>query len=381
MAAKGASGDLGAPQARVLLLIAASGSSPASGDDPAPMEQPITVHGPRALVAVLPHLLGFRPSASVVLVMLSHRNRVIALSRTDWPPDRDHLQQVLRTLTSSARDTVSGCVVLAYPPPEGELNPVTVPSRETIALQRALDSSGVTLLDLLVVSQGGDTSREQTRWRSLLCTDDRCCPLAGTLLDPRDVDAAQAALIATGSAVAVSRDVIAQAFRSREDPQAEVFRAQLADAPPCPIDPGEVVGALVADIAGPSGAIVDPAVLPTWAPGLAHGLRSVPIRDEIIARLVRAIAGWDAERSRGLVERLRSLVQVAPESLVAPIGVLCALIAWLNGDGVRANLAVARALEVEGDHTLALLVSQGLERGVPPWLVRDAVLRGEEVAA
>jgi hypothetical protein len=57
---------------------------------------------------------------------------------------------------------------------------------------------------------------------------------------------------------------------------------------------------------------------------------------------------------------------------------VCASLAWVayaNGDGVVANIALDRALETDPTYSLALLIDDALYRQVPPSALQ-AVMRG-----
>jgi hypothetical protein len=49
------------------------------------------------------------------------------------------------------------------------------------------------------------------------------------------------------------------------------------------------------------------------------------------------------------------------------------VVAWLLGDGVRASIAAARALECTPDYTLATLVAHSLAAGLSPSTWRSAM--------
>ncbi|MBU6148398.1 MAG: DUF4192 family protein [Actinomycetales bacterium] len=370
------------------------------------MDSTIVVRGPRALVAVLPHLIGFHPCSSVVVVVLGVDNRVAAVARADWPPGSQQVAELLHTITGNMREPAAGCVVALYPPVAHLSPPAGAP------VQSAVAAAGLRLLDLLIIE--GDP-HSTIRWRSALCDDPRCCPPEGRPIDTV-TEPAEAALVARGSAVAATRDLIVAGFRSRADSVAVDLRRRLvadirigavgdptstvdtvavvhpkiaADAQPAvdaraDIDPEasaeDIAARIAADVRGPAGAVVPVDLLPDWAPHLMRALRTIPTRDPLIAALVTLVEELDDERCRGLIERLRVLSQVAPATHLAPVLTVCGILAWLHGDGVRANVAVARALEVEPGYTLARLLARGLEQGLPPWLVREAVAGARQAA-
>ena len=107
------------------------------------------------------------------------------------------------------------------------------------------------------------------------------------------------------------------------------------------------------------------------------------------ARLLEAIADPDrrdaawggAARAdaRSHVELWSGLVRCCPPDLVPHAAGVLAFLAWLAGDGALAWCGVDRAREGDPAHSLAQLVSDLLERAVPPsvWepLLPDLVSR------
>lgn len=346
------------------------------------MDSTIVVRGPRALVAVLPHLLGFHPCASVVVVVMGADNRVAAVARADWPPRSQQVTEILGAITSGMRAPATGCAVALYPP-DANLSLGPMPE-----VHSAVAAAGLGLLDLLIIAGEPPST---VRWRSALCQDPRCCPPEGRLLDTA-TEPAQAALIASGNAVAASRELIVAGFRSRGDTVAvDVRRRLLAQCvpganlhPEAVVDPAagvrDLAAQIAADVRSPEGAVIPVDRLSDWAPHLVRALRTIRTRDSLIAALVALVEELDDERRRSLIERLRVLSQMAPPAYLAPLLTLCGILAWLHGDGVRANVAVTRALEVEPGYTLAQLISRGLAQGIPPWLVKEAVAGAHQAA-
>ena len=59
---------------------------------------------------------------------------------------------------------------------------------------------------------------------------------------------------------------------------------------------------------------------------------------------------------------------------------LLAFTAWQSGDGALANVAIARALDVDPSYTMALLLLEAVSGGLPPSAAR-LPMTPEEVAA
>lgn len=79
---------------------------------------------------------------------------------------------------------------------------------------------------------------------------------------------------------------------------------------------------------------------------------------------------WDdweeATLPRLLLGRLEQVCRLTPAAHAAPLLSVVASLAWWCGDGARAGVAADRALELEPDHRLSLLVRRSLDHGVRP---------------
>jgi hypothetical protein len=78
-------------------------------------------------------------------------------------------------------------------------------------------------------------------------------------------------------------------------------------------------------------------------------------------------AAWLAAGDEPSGEELwRDVTRRADPRLVAAPASLLAFVAWRNGNGALADVAVARALEADPDHQLAHLMEAVLQSGMPP---------------
>ncbi len=69
----------------------------------------------------------------------------------------------------------------------------------------------------------------------------------------------------------------------------------------------------------------------------------------------------------------------APEFVPAPASLL-AFTAWQSGEGALANVAVERALAADPAYSMALLIGQAVQAGLPPSAARLPMTQ-DEVAA
>jgi Domain of unknown function (DUF4192) len=152
---------------------------------------------PTALLAVIPHLLGFMPAASVVVIGLTPpRDRVRVTLRYDLPdpPAAD----LAAGIAAHAAGVISAqqlpaAIAVGYGP-----EPLVRPAAD--AARDAAQRAGTGLHDVLRV-QGG-------RYWSYACGDQGCCPAAGTPFDPAAHPVA-AGMAAAGKQVLAGRAAVA----------------------------------------------------------------------------------------------------------------------------------------------------------------------------
>lgn len=305
---------------------------------------PVRVTGPAALVAVVPSLVGFTPTDSLVLVYLDEARTVSLTQRVDaavsvtgdsWASDL-----LAPALDGLARHGQPPAAVVAIwwdaPAPSAAI---------VESLTAALDLAGVDVLDAIAVT--GD------RWRSLLCDDAECCPPEGKPIDT--ADPARVELIAAGAAPVTDRAVLVSevtpdAAAPRLDPLPE-DREPARDA------------AIVLTLDG----LTDRAS--TNGPTAARWLHDIRVRDVVLWELT----SWDADSLRRARVQACAVARGTAAPDAAPILTMCAVLAWLGGDGARANVAVDAALSADPDYSLAQLVDGGLKAGLHPDAWRDSM--------
>ena len=189
-------------------------TGPSSSDAASPQpEEPIAFRGPDDLVVAVPHLVGFVPERSLVVVSVRRRGTRLGLgvvARFDLPPaGRGRAQgregtaahvsafvrQVVDTLVKDAPEQVA---LLVYDATPCSLVPVW--QRLVSRLRLAFAAVDVAVLDALHVSG--------TRFRAYRCSDPSCCPPQG-----RPVDAGASAVTAEFVARAAPRCPVARPWR------------------------------------------------------------------------------------------------------------------------------------------------------------------------
>ena len=315
---------------------------------------------PEAVLAVIPHLLGFYPSRSLVVLGLGDRGRVVVTFRYDLPePPDDELSDDIARHASFVleREGIAAVLLVGYGPAD-LVEPV---ARRTAG---SLIGGGVQLQELLRADGG--------RYWSLLCSDLACCPPEGQPYDPGSHPAA-AVMADAGLAAQPDRDSLARTLQRSAGTADTISRAtsqgltRLARL----VQLGEAEGdrdpQLRATRIGRRevqrairqyrrGGRIDSVEHLAW---LAVLLSDIRVRDDAWARMHPAYC----EQHRQLwTDVLRS---AALDYAPAPASLL-AFVAWQAGNGALAAMAVDRALNADPAYSMAHLLSSALEAALPP---------------
>jgi hypothetical protein len=106
---------------------------------------------------------------------------------------------------------------------------------------------------------------------------------------------------------------------------------------------------------------------PWRAARLLTGLADVGARD-------RCCQWTSGEQGSAAVSLWTELVRLSPPSYAAAPATLLAYVAWQQGFGALANIAVQRAVADDPDYSLARLIDQALANGLDPVHCRPEVL-------
>lgn len=295
------------------------------------------------LLQLVPYLLGFHPTESVVAVLL-RRRRVLLTARVDLesgvPGLADHLTRISRS------HRADGVLLAAYT--------TSAPAAHSALATLVADARLPAVIDAVHVDAG--------RWWSMsegfaVRTGWSAGDLAGR---PLDTGRLAAEAVYAGLAAVPDRS---HAVAAAERPSAE----QLSESA------GSLASALV-DIGrlGPAERVADAVELVArWAsgdpepPGSADLVRlgvlvgDIAARDELIMLL-------DTESADAMVGCWAAVVAVLPDELA--VGPLCllGLAAWVCGNGALLVRCIERADECEPDYTLTRLLAQIADQAVPP---------------
>jgi hypothetical protein len=313
---------------------------------------------PSDLLAMIPFMLGFHPSESLVVVAM--RDTTVAFgARDDLPPagwepppeQADYLIDVVR------RQRCNRVLLVGYGP-DDRVSPALA------ALAAAFRAASVTVLESLR-AEGG-------KYWSYLCTNDRCCPSQGT---PYDVSTSEVAAAWTLEGRVAWRD--RAEYEAQILPVSGPTRAAMGRATAAAHTSLLALLTAAADeehaeaMLHDAGHLAISAALdrqlngepPTdeQAAWLSVLLQSIPIRD-----MAWGLIRGDETSLRQHRALWQEVLRRAEPDLVAAPASLFAFAAWRDGDGAIARLALERALVADPGYRMANLLYQALTAGVPP---------------
>lgn len=311
----------------------------------------LSLRSPDALLSALPYLLGFHPQESVVAVWLRD-GRLLLTQRIDLPGADTPLPAWVQALwghaAARAADELVLVAVSGHPLPVPVIEAATEPA----------PAAGVRLRDVLRVQ--GD------RWWSLLCEDATCCPPEGRRIRQAAADAVAAEFTGRGRAPMPARtDLVAQLAH---DAGWSADVAARITAPPRGRGEREAwrdrMLARLLDLLSRAEPLDADAVA-----DVASGLADIRVRDTLLWDATR----WAEDDACRALDRLLECVRATPIGTVAPVATCAALVAWLLGDGARAQVALDRAQAADAGYSLALLLAASLRAGLPPSAWREAM--------
>jgi uncharacterized protein DUF4192 len=327
----------------------------------------VNLDQPGDLLAAIPHVLGFHPVDSLVVVGLHGAGSTTLglLLRVDLPPPVRPAQlagHLVRPLADQRAIGAALVVVGGHSYAPGE----ELPHRALVAACESIFAeSGIPIVRQLWTpdTAGG------ARWR---CYENADC--AGIVPDPGST--ALAAASAAAGLVTYNRreDLTARLAPVTDDLLAR--RADLLAAASRDTEPGGG-GAESRERLRLIDTAVDRAVEGSFPEtdeefaALAHALGDHRVRDA-------CLAPGDAVRAEAAERLWTELVRGTPAPERAEPACLLAFAAYLRGDGVQAGIALEQAEAAHPDHRLADLLRSALWTGLPPERMQKA---GTQAAA
>ncbi|MGD0602227.1 MAG: DUF4192 domain-containing protein [Streptosporangiaceae bacterium] len=340
---------------------------------------PVTADSPAALLALVPHLLGFVPEASFVMIGIDPSGHVKVTLRYDLPDPAgigvaaDVAGHAVAIIGSQG---ITTSVAVGY-------GPGALVDMVAAAVRDAAREAGVDLREFLRVENG--------RYWSYVCRDEACCPAAGVPFGASadSVPATPIALAPARDEVLPGRAAVAARIAPLGGVTAESMRQATRRAE------RHVTGLLakartsgrlgsVRHLIAAEGLAAVSSLIGTYrAAGrftadyqlarMTVALRDLRVRDDAWARMDPAHR--DAHRRLWI-----DVTRRAQPGYVAAPAALLAFVAWQSGDGALANVALDRALADDPRYSMALLLRQVITAGAPPSLAR-LPMTPEEVAA
>lgn len=340
---------------------------------------------PELCVAGLPHLLGFWPERSLIVMALSDdvSRPIVATLRIDLPDcenscDRADMVRSLREPLTPASQLCESMVIVVWsdtPLCNGahrdalnqHADECDVRDQASSGLARLIDEVvdmtqhlGVPVADALIVHCESPGS-PALLWKSTMCRDSQCC-------DPH------------GNSLSEKHHRLARQLFSNSDRPPAIFRNELERE----ITGVPVPGVWPAESSVVTDAAFDIAVLhsifalcdqgdPSLDDGvlMASALSNRAVRDAVLCEVLRLPRmAWS-----NAAEVLAEFVRICPPECKAPLATLLGIMRWQLGDGVRAAIALEHALAADPDYSLARLMGDCIASGIHPGTWRKDLAR------
>lgn len=302
-----------------------------------PETRPVTkLSGPGDAIAIIPYLLGFTPTESMVVIALEGpRKRFGPCFRMDLVSNPEEVSGQGAYVRDLVRHHGFGWVLIFAFSEQRE--PAEAALRASHGL---LLAAGVGVLDAI--------RADGARWWSTTCSDPLCCHPAGT---PYDIDTSRVAAEAVLAGLQRAPD--RESLRAQFAPLGPERRRAVADAATA-LQPGaDPVPLVNAAFDTPESLTADQVA------ELAVAVQQIGSRDAAWSMMTRATAA----RHLGV---WRVVMQSVPDELLPPVGSLAAFAAWLSGNGVLASHAAERVLEIDDHYSMARLVTEALQASLNP---------------
>ncbi|WP_111765486.1 DUF4192 domain-containing protein [Nakamurella deserti] len=330
-----------------------------------PPRETVRLSGPLALVGAVPVLMGFHPARSLVLLCVHGiRHRVGPALRIDLPIPADEAA-VVTFLAAQAARHATAVMLICYSPADNEIarGRTALPHARLVAdCVRGFEDTGVPVIDAVLVRGGA-------AWSYL----GHPASAAGSPL-PADDDPGlahlHAAAVGAGRAVLNDRKAIGRTVAAPSAADAAVSEAAVTEA----------FGRLAVTIAD-----LDFKATVQVGCDLAHARLAAAVTafgqsragdDAVWADLVvvltidlvrDAVISWCLERTGEIpVGLFAALARWVGDDFAVPVLAVLALVAYRSGDGALANVALERALAVDPEYRLAILIREFVVNGVHP---------------
>ncbi|WP_188316890.1 DUF4192 domain-containing protein [Solihabitans fulvus] len=326
------------------------------------------------MIAAVPHLLGFHPENSLILITLRGEGAadVGPTMRIDLPPPRNR-HAVTEQFVAVVRRQNASAAVLIVIGGGGADPPDDVPHSDLIAaLDSALGAAGVPVMH----AAWAESTAAGAAW---CCYHESGC--GGALPDPKETVLAAANAV-EGSVTFANREELAALVRLDDDRPAMNRRSNELEQAAWQV---EQAGGRM------SRAAARQALLRVHDAVAAANVGDVVLGDDEVVRLAAALsdsrvrdaclATAGGEHAAAAERLWLALTRSTPPPERAQPATLLAFSAYLRGDGALASIALEQAEAAMPGHRLAGLLRHSLDFGLPPGrltvIVADAAADAE----
>lgn len=341
-------------------------------DAPGTQQETFRICTPGALAALVPHLLGFMPASSIVVIGTTASGSVKVTLRYDLPGRGDAVGTAADVLAILAAQELTAAVAVGYGP-----EPLVTPAAD--ALRQAADHADIDLREILRV--------EDNRYWSYICANPACCPADGIPLDytaiPASTRTSEYGLVVLPSRDALAATVAPLGGRARQSMrqatrQARQHAGQALAQARASDRPAAALKAIAEE-----GITVVMSLITAYRDGSPRisndkfakatvALKAKRVRDDAYARM-------DPEHAQAHQQMWTDMVRRAEPGYVTGPACLLAFVAWQTGYGALANVALDRAFADDPDDPIAQMLRTIINAGAPPSLARFE-MTAEQVA-
>ena len=326
----------------------------------------LRLRSPEDVLAATPYFLGFHPTDSLVVLGLTGTELKFYL-RGDLPPI-DASPQLLIEFGNQYCDLmqeqgIDAVVLVGY-----GTEPMVTPA--VTAVQREMRQRQIRIRDVLRTADG--------RYWSYLCESPTCCPPEGTPYEVSNTVVAAMATVA-GCVAMPDRDAVVRGLDPPVGPALAAIQAATERATSRLVSIFDRADDKTDLLAAGRQAFTDALERYRGAGRLSDDdlawlcvlmeigrVRDVPWRGADAA---------DREERAVHVRLWTDVLHRCDPDYAAQPGALLSYLLWRSGDGIRAAVAVERALDADPGHTSAQIMSEILRQGVPPSVI-DRLHRG-----
>lgn len=333
------------------------------------------MQGTAELIRVLPHQLGYQPRSSLVMVLLRDSGEddmptgvMGPVVRVDIPPPGASTALVRHLASIAHQHRAEALHLIAFEGPTDAAADLLRAIAHECQQRASVAVAGLARVRGSLWTEVAQTADHDAQWLRLPAYEDV---------------AAVAHLVGYGKGRAPSREALCAPFEDTSITQEQTLVAKaLEESQPIATEASwrQWTRAWTNGLQGES------ETSPTVIAQLVLSVRDLAYRDRLLDCLAPganpcAPSESASEESSAWADLQRTVTQVGPEALTEAlqrvvlqvphsqrVGLLTCLafVLWWNGDGTRANIAVAHARELDPDYRLAHLIDRILQAGMAP---------------